>query len=139
VVRYVLDTNVVSELLRAAPDTAVLDFVRSHDAEIGLTAMSRAELGYGVERLPSGARQRSLRRAVDEFLAQYESDTVSFDAEAARHYGRIAARLEWAGAPRPLADLVIAASCAAIGATLVTRNVKDFAGTGIEVLDPWVA
>jgi predicted nucleic acid-binding protein len=137
VVRYVLDTNVISEILRAEPDTAVLDFVRSHDFEIGLTAMSRAELGHGVERLPTGARQTSLRRAVDELLTQYEPDTVPFDAEAARHYGRIAARLERAGTPRPMADLVIAASCAAIGATLVTRNVKDFAGTGIEVLDPW--
>ena len=138
-VRYVLGTNVLSELLRAAPNARVLEFVRRHDAEIGLTAMSRAELGYGVERLPSCARQTGLRGAVDELLAQYEPDTVPFDAEAARLYGQIAARLESAGTPRPLADLVIAASCAAIGATLVTRNVKDFAGTGVEVLDPWVA
>lgn len=136
----VLDTNVVSELMRPVPDAGVLTWIDAQSADdLYLTSMTVAELLYGVARLPPGRRREHLAhqvgRLVDELFA---SRILPFDAAASVEYARIASAREGAGAPISGADAVIAATAASAGAgSFVTRNVRDFAGTGLRVVDPW--
>lgn len=137
--RLVLDTNVLSEALRREPDPRVVEFLRVNDARCLTTSITCAELSYGVERLPDGDRKADLRARIDEVLALYEPDALSFDASAARTYGALVARLEREGQPKPQVDMMIAAICLAHGGTLVTRNSADFAHTGVSLVDPWAS
>lgn len=136
-----LDTNVVSELTRADPDPGVLAWLDALDAsEVGTTAITAAELWHGVTRMPAGRRRTELTEAVRGLLEEeFEQRVVPFDASAARAYGRIVADRERAGRPIGVADAQIAAVCATAGATLATRNTKDFESTGVELINPWSA
>lgn len=135
---YVADTNVVSELMRPAADARVLDTVASivdaADDRLVITAVTRAELRFGLALLAGRSRRERLERALESFRAW---EVLAFDAEAADVYGTIAARRRRAGLSVPVADLQIAATTHAHGATLLTRNVADVIETGIPVLDPW--
>lgn len=137
----VLDTNVVSELMRREPSPAVIEWVDRLSAEtVFITAVTEAELRYGVARLPDGARKETLARKVDELITHDLADQVlPFDGDAATHYADIAANRERQGRPISMADAQIAAICRAYRAVLGTRNVADFADTGIPVTDPWNA
>ena len=135
----VLDTNVVSELMRAAPSTEVVTWL--HDQPAGsllTTAVTVAEIRYGLERLPGGRRAVELRRIADETLGAFAGQVLAFDLDAANRYGLLVAERERAGRPMSALDAQIAGICLSRGASLATRNVSDFAGTGVEVLDPWV-
>ena len=134
----VVDTNVTSELMRPAPSPAVVGWVRERDAgELFTTAITLAEIGYGIERLPPGRRKASLKAAADELFAAFSSQVLPFDALAASEYPSIVHRCENAGAPIDGFDAQIASICRTHGASLATRNVKDFQHTGIDVIDPW--
>jgi predicted nucleic acid-binding protein len=136
----VLDANVVSELMRPVPDAAVLSWVDAQAADgLYLTSMTVAELLYGIARLPSGRRQELLSRQVGRLVDELFTDRVlAFDAGASIAYARIATARERAGRPISAADAVIAATATAAGATsLATRNVEDFVGAGLKVVDPW--
>lgn len=135
----VLDTNVVSELMRAAPEPGVADWVDGLDVgEILLTAVTAAELMYGVARLPDGRRRRELRAKVEGLLAEDFRDRIlPFDAPAATHYAEIVAGRERSGFQISMADGQIAAICRNWNAELATRNVHDFVDTGVELIDPW--
>lgn len=135
----VLDTNVVSELMRAAPDPAVVAWVDDHSPGLfALTAISAAELWFGVARLPAGRRRDALASAVDAVVDnEIGRRVLAFDLEAAEVHAAIAARSERSGRPRSMADGQIAAICLARGLPLATRNTGDFEGTGVELLDPW--
>lgn len=137
----VLDTNVVSELMRPRPDNAVLAWVDSRPASgLALTAVTAAELLYGVERLPPGSRRRGLAERVEAMVVEeFRGRVAAFDEIAAGHYAQIMAGREAAGRPMAMADGQIAAICRSLGATLATRNPADFAGTGIDLLEPWTA
>jgi toxin FitB len=137
----VLDTNVVSELVRDEPAWEVFAFVEQHPADdVYLTAVTAAELLRGVARLPDGRRKRKLSVEYDGLLNEdFAGQVLSFTGDAAVCYADIAASRERAGRPISMADAQIAAICRLYGADLATRNVKDFADTGIEVLDPWSA
>ena len=134
----VADTNVVSELMRPSPSPAVRDWA-SRQAAGGLytTAITVAEIRYGVERLPRGRRKDRLQSAADEVFAAFSEYVLPFDASAAVHYARIARQRDEAGLPFGGFDVQIAAICRAHGAALATRNTKDFLETGVEVIDPW--
>ena len=134
----VADTNVVSELMRPSPSPAVRDWA-SRQAAGGLytTAITVAEIRYGVERLPKGRRKDRLQSAADEVFAAFSEYVLPFDAGAAVHYARIARHRDEAGLPIAGFDVQIAAICRAHGAALATRNTKDFLETGVEVIDPW--
>ena len=134
----VADTNVLSELMRASPFPALRDWVsRQATGELYTTAITAAEIRYGLERLPGGRRKDRLLAAADEVLAAFSEHVLPFDAGAAVHYARIARRRDEAGLPIGGFDAQIAAICRAHGAALATRNSKDFLETGVEVIDPW--
>ena len=136
----VLDTNVVSEVMRPVPDPAVLEWVNAQQAgELYLTSMTTAELLYGVARLPSGRRREQLAEKVGRLVDElFEGRILPFDSDASIDYARIASVRESAGSPIGSADAVIAATASAAGADiLATRNVSDFAGTGLSVVNPW--
>lgn len=135
----VLDTNVVSELFRREPDPSVVRWVRSLDNEVAITAITMAELLAGVHRLPEGKRKNGLQKAVNEAIAPYlETGLVfAFDETCAASYAMILTRRERAGLPIATADAQIAAICLAKGAICATRNTADFAGAGVDLVNPW--
>jgi predicted nucleic acid-binding protein len=135
----VLDTNVVSELMRASPAALVVDWVDERSAtDVHLTAITVAELLYGVARLPEGSRKTALAERVEAMLSEdFDHRVLAFDETAAAHYADIVVRRERAGRPIGLADAQIAATCRSHRAMLATRNVDDFADTGITIDNPW--
>jgi len=134
----VADTNVVSELMRPSPSPAVRDWVsRQAAGELYTTATTVAEIRYGLERLTRGRRKDRLQAAADEVFAVFSEYVLPFDGGAAVYYAQIARHRDEAGLPISGFDAQIAAICRACGATLATRNTKDFLDTGVEVIDPW--
>jgi toxin FitB len=137
----ILDTNVLSELSRQRPDPAVLAWLDSQPAgETATTAIAAAELLYGVARLPRGRRKAGLAEAVSGMLDDdLQGRIEAFDVAAAAHYAVIVVGRERAGHPIGTADAQIASICRKLQATLATRNIRDFTGTGIELVNPWQA
>jgi predicted nucleic acid-binding protein len=136
-----LDTNVVSELMRPAPSSAVEHWIASQPtASLFLSAITEAELRYGLALLPDSRRQTQLLRQADAMLAEDFADRIlPFDSPAASAYARIAAARRRAGRPISQADAQIAAIAASRGAALATRNVPDFVDCSIALIDPWTA
>jgi predicted nucleic acid-binding protein len=135
----VLDTNVVAELMRQAPESGVAGWVDRFPVEdVFVTAVTAAELRYGVARLPQGRRKRELFAKVDGLLAEdFQDQVLPFDGLAAAHYADIVASRERAGRPISMADAQTAAICRNWSADLATRNVNDFVDTGVYVVNPW--
>lgn len=135
----VLDTNVLSELMRKAPAPRVVGWVDALvAADVFVTAVTAAELMYGVARLPEGRRKQHLSARVDLlFDEDFAGQVLPFDGLAAVDYADIVASRERAGRPISMADGQIAAICRRWTAGLATRNVADFHDTGIRVVDPW--
>lgn len=137
----VLDTNVVSELMRAVPDPTVMGWFNTQAADgLWLSSIVAAELLYGVARLPEGARKQQLARAITEMLeVDFSNRIVPFDLASASVYANLVARRERDGLAVAMADAQIAATCIAHGATLATRNQKHFADLGVPLINPWDA
>ncbi|MGH8140701.1 MAG: type II toxin-antitoxin system VapC family toxin [Steroidobacteraceae bacterium] len=135
----ILDTNVVSEVLRPTPEPTVLKWLEQQPASsIFTTAVTEGEILYGIRLLPEGNRRTKLWTAAEEiFGADFEGRVLSFDSEAAIHYAEIGSSRRTAGRPISQFDAIIAAITRSHGAALATRNVRDFEGCGIEVLNPW--
>ena len=136
-----LDTNVVSELLRPSPSAAVENWVVERPAtDLYFSAVGEAELRYGVAILPAGRRRDALAAAIEAILREDFNDRIlPFDSEAARAYADIAAARRSSGRPVPPADCQIAAIARSRDMVMATRNVRDFEDIDIEVVDPWVA
>jgi predicted nucleic acid-binding protein len=134
-----LDTNVLSELIRREPDEGVKRWLDSLDAAaVATTAITAGELLYGVARLPAGRRKKQLSDAVCDLIEEdFDGRVEPFDATAATHYATLVSDREQAGRPISVADAQIAAICRKLGATLATRNTSDFMDTGIKLVDPW--
>ena len=135
----VLDTNVVSEVMRASPHPRVLGWLDREDARgLCLTAVSEAEIRTGPGLLPDGWRRRELTDAADRVLDEWFSGRVlPFDAAAARVYADIACHRRAAGRPISQFDCQIAAIARSRGMSVATRDVDGFRGCGIDVNDPW--
>jgi toxin FitB len=136
----IVDTDVVSELMRPDPSPAVVDWVESRPPrDLYTTAITAAEIRYGIERLPASQRRELLAATAAEVFATFGEHVLPFDNRAAARYGRIVADRERSGAPIRGFDAQIAAIGRLHDATVATRNGKDFNGTGVEVVDPWQA
>jgi predicted nucleic acid-binding protein len=134
----IVDTNVVSELMRPSPSPQVRDWVSAQaPGELCTTAITVAEIRYGLERLADGRRKQSLLSAATEVFAAFSDYIQPFDADAAIWYATIVARRDRLGLPIDGLDAQIAAICRIRDAALATRNAKDFRETGIDVIDPW--
>jgi len=137
----VLDTNVLSELLRPLPDARLVAWLAAQDgATVYFTTVGEAELRYGLALLPEGKRRTALAQAVQEILVEDFRDRILvFDSAAANAYAHIAASRRAAGRPMSQLDCQIAAIARIQGAALATRNTADFQACGIELIDPWQA
>ncbi len=135
----VLDTNVVSELLRPIPARRVEDWLAVQDgATVYFTAVGEAELRHGVAMLPDSRRRAALSEVVEGLLREdFRNRVLSFECAAACAYADIVADRHVAGRPISQFDCQIAAIARANHAAVATRNVGDFAGCGIQVIDPW--
>lgn len=135
----VLDTNVISEVFRPQPDSHVVAWLESLSQDVAITAVTLAELLAGVRRLPDGQRRQALSTGIEIAVEPYKQDrsVLSFDAAAAERFADILVARETAGLPISTADAQIAAICRSHDAICATRNLKDFAHTGVELLDPW--
>lgn len=134
----VVDTNVVSELMRSSPSPAVLTWVASADErQLHTTSVTVAEIQYGIQRLPTGRRKDVLAATADEVFAIFSDHVLAFDVACARPYALIVDGRDRLGRPIDGFDAQIAAICRAQGATLATRNTADFDDTGVDVLNPW--
>lgn len=135
----VLDTNVISEMFRPTPDPGVMAWLESLTGDVAITTITLAELLAGVRRLPPGRRRDDLETALDVALSPYRNtrSLLAFDDVAAEEYAEVLVAREHAGLPISALDAQIAAICRAHDATCATRNVKDFAETGVQVLNPW--
>ena len=136
----IVDTNVASELMRPAPSERVQDWLREQPVEdLYTSAITVAEIRYGIERLPEGTRKVDLRAAAIEIFGAFADRVLAFDAAAAEQYSLIVSRRERLGIPIEGFDAQIAAICRVHGAALVTRNISDFRESGIGVINPWVS
>ncbi len=137
----VLDTDVVSGLIRGEQNQEVVDWLTGlGDDEVFLTSTTMSELIFGVMRLPEGRRKNELDDHVSSFVASFHDRVLDFDFVAALEYGRFVPDRFAAGRPIERDDAQIAACCVANGATLATRNVKHFGAIpGLTVVNPWDA
>lgn len=138
----VLDTNVVSELMKREAGQNVIDWLDGQITDgVFITSVTAAELLHGVQRLPNGQRKARLAHAVGELLdIEFGGRILPFDALAAVEYARVLVDRSERGLPVSMADAMIAATALASGvAAVATRNTADFDHTGVEVVDPWTA
>ena len=136
----VLDTNVLSEEMKPVPEPSVHDWLsRQNPLELFTTAVTEAEIIFGVATLPDGKRKRALDAAAQRILGLLAGRILPFDSAAAREFAQIVADRRRAGRPIEDFDAQIAAVTRSRGMTLATRDVQDFAGTGVTLVDPWQA
>ena len=135
----ILDTNVVSEIMRDSPRREVLQWMDDHlTSELFITAITEAEIRVGIAFLPDGRRKRDLAEAAERaFSLLFSERILAFDSEAARMYAVIAATRRSAGRPISHADCQIAAIARSHQAQVATRDVNDLTDCGVEVINPW--
>ncbi|MCL1926881.1 MAG: type II toxin-antitoxin system VapC family toxin [Syntrophorhabdaceae bacterium] len=135
----VLDTNVLSEFLRPAPDARAIAWLNAQTRSLLFTtAISRGEMLHGVFLLPDGMRKTRMREEVMAiFTVDMGNRVLPYDSDAADAYAAISAARRAQGRPISQSDAMIAGIVRSHGATLATRNVRDFQDCAIDVIDPW--
>ena len=135
----ILDTNVISAPLKPSPDAAVLRWLDLQGpATLYVTTISQAELLAGVSALPAGKRRTELRKVIDEELVSLFADRIlPFGQRSAEAYAQVVTAANGAGNPIDLADAAIGAIALEHNYLLATRNVEDFRGTPVKLLNPW--
>lgn len=138
---YILDTNVLSEVMKVTPDPAVADWLKACPAEaMFTTAICQTEIFYGIRRMPDGQKRYRLTAAAQALFAQeFNGRILPFDTAAASVYADLRIARERAGRPLTLEDGMIAAIARVVGASVVTRDTEGFAGCGVPVINPWQA
>ena len=132
-----VDTNVLSELTRPAPERRVVTWLEDNEPALAVPTVALAELRYGIARLPEGRRRSSLLRFWETTCDQFRGRICSFDQRAAEAYGDLAAAAERAGRRLNVQDGQIAAIARVHRMHVATRNVRDFRATGVRILNPW--
>ena len=133
---FLLDTNVVSEPTRDAPDPRVVAFLSRHD-ELWLSAIVLHELEFGLGLLPPGRRRDGIDAALSAFVALYEDRILPLGRAEASHAAALRARARRSGRVLDLGDALIAGTASAHDLAVATRNVRDFEGLGLDLVDPW--
>lgn len=137
-----LDTNVLSELVKPRPDPRVVTWTRHAAGALAIPTIAVAEMAFGIEKLASGKRRENLLAGLHRLVTEFADRLFDFNVDAAWAYGRILAGARKRGRPMSVPDAAIAA-IAAIAATngcaLATRNVDDFATAGLQLINPWQA
>lgn len=138
---YILDTNVVSELVAREADQKVVNWVDSIDSEsVFLSVITIGELKKGIEKLPDSKRKKTLESWLEEdLLVRFRGRILPLDIPVLLTWGRLVTSLEKEGKPLPAIDSLLAATAAQTGFTLVTRNTGHFDPAGISVFDPWIS
>ncbi len=134
--KFLADTNLVSELIKAQPSASVTRWMRQHDQEVALSWISVAELRSGVMSLPAGRKRDSLRDDVEQLIADYyDEDGLRLNGPTANRYADLVASRKRSGIQCGFADTVIAAFAFEHGLTVVTRNTSDF--PDVPTVNPW--
>jgi predicted nucleic acid-binding protein len=137
-VTYLLDTCVVSELVKPGPDETVVAWMaRVPDEACHLSVITVGELAKGAARLPPSAKRVRLERWIGELISQYGVRIIPVDASVARRWGRLSGELSRKGITTLMGDGLIAATALVHGLKLATRNIADFKPFGVEIVDPW--
>jgi hypothetical protein len=136
---FLLDTNVVSEWVKPIPNRGLMNWLAEVDEDrTFLSAITIAELRYGVQRLPAGKRKRQLDEwLADDLLLRFEQRVLPVDAAVAEVFGRLVDRSEKAGRPVGIMDALIAATAELHHLTLITHDLSDFTHLLPSVLNPW--
>ncbi len=137
----ILDTNVLSELMRPVPAAIVIEWMAGRaPASLYTTSITQAEILHGLMLLPRGRRRAALEAAATAmFTEDFAGRILGFGTDAAPSYAQIASDRRGAGRPISHFDAQIAAIARATGATIATRNMADFAGCGVALVNPWKA
>jgi predicted nucleic acid-binding protein len=137
----VLDTNVISELMRSQPDPIVVAWVTAQPrASLYTTGVNEAEVFYGIRAMPEGRRRSGLAAGAEALFAEeFAGRVLPFDGAAARRYAEIVVLRRQAGKPIEAFDALIAATASVAGAAVATRDVEGFADCGLTVINPWEA
>lgn len=136
----VVDTNVLSELMRETPNASVRRWLEAQvPTRLFTTSICEAELLYGVALLPSGRRRTSIQLAAEAIIGEFGGRVLAFDSSAARAFAIVASERRSLGRPIGEADAQIASIARVHGATVATRDVADFADCGVSVVSPWSA
>ncbi len=133
--KYLIDANVLSEATRSRPSPEVVEWLEVHEAELAVDAVVLGELAVGVESLPKGRKRTGLSTWLEALAETIEC--LPWDGVSAREWARLVAELRRRGQTMPLFDSTIAATARVHGLVIVTRNVRDFAPSGVELLNPF--
>ena len=133
---YLLDTNVVSEFTKRSPHPSVMDFLDAHD-DLWLSAIVIEELDFGIRLLPDGRRRRRLRDWSSQIKMGFRQRILPIEIGEAEWAATFRAQADREGRKLRLADALIAATAKTRDLAIATRNVKDFAGTDVDIFDPW--
>jgi len=136
---YALDTNVVSEPTKDVPNPLVIAFLNEQTAQLWLPSVVVHEMEYGIQRLPQGQRRNRLRGMVDGIVASYDNRILPLERDGAEWAALFRVQANRAGRLLRISDALIAGIAKANDLAVVTRNVRDFDGLDIEVVNPWDA
>lgn len=138
--RYLLDTNVISEFIAKKPNQKVLDFVNSLDEDnLYLSVITIGEIKFGIQKVESQTKKEQLLLWLeDDLLKRFEGKIVNIDTDTMLMWGEINQHLQSIGRVIPIVDSLIASSCVAKDFTLITRNIKDFYNFDIEIINPFL-
>ena len=136
---FLLDTNVISELVKARPNHGVVAWLAGVDEDqVFISVVTLAELHYGIEPMATGRRRNQLRQwLLEDLPLRFEGRVLSIDHSIADTWGKVVARSEAAGRPMGALDAFIAATAEAHDLTLITRNVSDFETSIKAIINPW--
>lgn len=136
--RYLLDTCVLSEMIKSAPDAHVIQWLQARKPhELFISSMTWGELQRGVARLPPSKRRSDLTLWLEQLEAGFEDRVLAFDRQASEVWAQMTVMAEAQGKSMAAFDSIIAATARAYDCKLVTRNVRDFAHADVDVLNPW--